>query len=296
METPSLPRVLPMEAPSLARVLPTEVQHVLETPVISRPSYRASTQSCRRISRYINSVMVNPDLVATNQNVNTQSSFIVSLPDPNHSLAIFDQKFINLVETFIAADSQSPPSYTAALGGIDAEIHRLVDKTKTGSFVHYSVKPANQTVAYARIVCRLKLRLRVETEHRIRIVSITYGRTTPGDAIYTGDLAAYTAFIPTVKLLLNATVSKRLSLLTTDITYFYLSTPIETPEYMWIPYKFISTKMIARYQLENLNHSGYVLMQLHTSICCLPQAGILSQQRLIRHLASYGYTECPNTS
>lgn len=238
----------------------------------------------------------------TDQNVITQSNFIVSYPDPNHPLAISDQKFINLVEASLAADTQSPSSYTAALGGIDAskwiagfeaEIQRLVDKTKTGSFVHYSVKPVNQSVAYARIVCRLKLRLRAEAEHRVRI---TYGRTTPGDATYTGDLAAYTASIPTVKLLLNATVSKQLSLLTTDITDFYLGTPIESPEYMWIPYKYFTAKMIAHYQLENLNHNGHVLMQLHTSIYGLPLAGILSQQRLIRHLASHGYTECPNTS
>jgi hypothetical protein len=37
-------------------------------------------------------------------------------------------------------------------------------------------------------------------------------------------------------------------------------------------------------------------MELHKSIYGLPQAGILSQRRLIDHLAFHGYTECPNTT
>ncbi len=66
-------------------------------------------------------------------------------------------------------------------------------------------------------------------EHRVRI---TYGKTTPRESSYTGDLAVYTASTTTVKLLLNATVSESANLLATDINDFYLGTPIDHPEYI----------------------------------------------------------------
>ena len=119
------------------------------------------------------------------------------------------------MEAAISADVESPPSYSVALlgtaaadwaAGFTAEIHRLVVKTKTGKFVNANTKPPNQRIAYARIVCRLKQRLHSPPEYRVRI---TYGRTTPGESTYSGDLAAYTASsLVTVKLLFNATIQK----------------------------------------------------------------------------------------
>jgi hypothetical protein len=51
------------------------------------------------------------------------------------------------------------------------------------------------------------------------------------------------------------------------------------------------------YRLDTLQRNGLALMQLNESIYGLPQAGILSQQRLLlNHLKTYGYTECDNTS
>ncbi len=67
-------------------------------------------------------------------------------------------------------------------------------------------------------------------------------------------LHTLTASIKTVKLLLNATVPERANLLRTDITDFYIGTPISTPEYMWIPYKFFSPALIALYHLKRLQH------------------------------------------
>jgi hypothetical protein len=210
--------------------------------------------------------------------------------------------FMNLAEAVQRADMDSPPSYGAAISGpepqkwIDGfatEIHRLVTKTQTGRFVSARTKPLLQRVAYARIVCRLKHRISGLSEHRVRI---TYGRTTPGESIYSGDLAAYTASMSTVKLLLNAVVSEDAKFLTTDITDFYLGTPIGTPEYMWIPYKYFSPQLISQYNLQHLHHNGLILMELNKSIYGLPQAGILSQRRLLDHLSLHGYNECPQTS
>ncbi len=228
----------------------------------------------------------------------------VFLPSTYHEIPVTDveQKYINFVEAAIASDIESPASYGVALAGPNAslwaagfaaEIHRLVVKTKTGKFVSANTKPPHQRVAYARIVCRLKQRLHDHPEYRVRI---TYGRTTPGESSYSGDLAAYTASIATVKLLFNATLSEMAHLLTSDITDFYLGTDIASPEYMWIPLKYFSSELIKKYNLDLLQHNGLVLMELNKSIYGLPQAGILSQQKLIQHLNFHGYTECPHTS
>lgn len=113
---------------------------------------------------------------------------------------------------------------------------------------------------------------------------------------YAGDLAAYTASFAKVKLLLNAVVSEAVKFLTSDITDFYLGTPISSPEFMWIPLKYFSAKLITLYNLISIQHNGMVMMQLDKSIYGLPQAGILSQQRLVEQLSFHGYTECPNSS
>jgi hypothetical protein len=294
-ELPCVPRVEP------PLTIPTVVELPIVLPLI--PILPAMEPSSTQI---LFSAVIPPARVSSRTskpNPRYASNLLISYADPLHPDSIADQSFINLVEATISADGESPSSYSDALArsdadkwiaGFDAEIYRLVVKTKTGTFVNASMLPKHRRVAYARIVCRFKKRLAAASEHRVRI---TYGRTTPGEATYTGDLAAYTASITTVKCLLNAAVSEQANLLSTDITDFYLGTDIAEPEYMWIPFKFFSPSLVTLYRLDTLQqYNGLILMQLNKNIYGLPQAGILSQQRLISHLKSYGYTECANTS
>ena len=80
-----------------------------------------------------------------------------------------------------------------------------------------------------------------------------------------------------------------------DIKYFYLCTPLERPKYMRISLKHIPHDIQPRYNMAQFVHNDYVLMEINTSIYGLPQAGWLSQERLVTHLASRGYRQCTNT-
>ena len=99
----------------------------------------------------------------------------------------------------------------------------------------------------------------------------------------------------TIRLLLNAVVSEHASFLTADIKNFYLGTPLERKEYMRINIKHIPADVQKQYNIADMVHNEHVIMEISRSIYGLPQAGKLSQDRLIMHLAKHGYTQCPNT-
>ena len=119
-----------------------------------------------------------------------------------------------------------------------------------------------------------------------------------GDRItYDGEVSAHVAAMPTVKLFLNAAVSENASLMTLDISDFYLGTPLPRPEYMRIPSTNIPTSILDKYKLRNyLDSKGMLLLQINKTLWGLPQSGLLSKQRLCKHLASHGYHECTLTS
>ena len=51
----------------------------------------------------------------------------------------------------------------------------------------------------------------------------------------------------------------------------------------------------ACYNVAQFVQNDHVLIKINTSIYGLPQAGKLSQDRLVKHLASHGYSQCTNT-
>jgi hypothetical protein len=119
-----------------------------------------------------------------------------------------------------------------------------------------------------------------------------------GDRItYTGDVSAHVAAMPTVKIFLNAAASENASLLTLDISDFYLGTPMDRPEYMRIPAKNIPKSILEKYALHKyIDTKGMVLLEINKTLWGLPQSGLLSKQRLCHHLATHGYHECALTS
>ena len=112
---------------------------------------------------------------------------------------------------------------------------------------------------------------------------------------YPGATAAYTASLETVRILLNAIVSDDETFFTADLKDFYLDTPLERPEYMRISLKHIPLDIQVRYNVAAFAHNGHVLMEINRSIYGLPQAGKLSQDRLVAHLATHGYKQCIHT-
>jgi hypothetical protein len=69
-------------------------------------------------------------------------------------------------------------------------------------------------------------------------------------------------------------------------------------EYVRIERNKLSATAVAAHNLESLFHNNAVYyFEIRKCMCMygLPQAGRLSQLRLISHLQSHGYIQCPNT-
>ena len=58
-------------------------------------------------------------------------------------------------------------------------------------------------------------------------------------------------------------------------------------EYMKLPFAIIPDEIIAPY---NLKDEGWVYIEIRQGIPGLKQAGLIANDRLIRHLAKFGYT------
>jgi hypothetical protein len=121
--------------------------------------------------------------------------------------------------------------------------------------------------------------------------------TVGGDCIdYKGKVSTPTAVLTTVKLLLNSVISTpNAKFMTADIKDFYLNMPMNCYEYMRIPTKDIPASIMEQYNLEPLVHNNHVLVKIRKGMYGLPQAGMLVNECLIKHLATYGYRPTDRT-
>ena len=114
--------------------------------------------------------------------------------------------------------------------------------------------------------------------------------TIGGDRInYTGVTKANTAAMPVVKMLLQSVVSDDAEFMTIDIKDFYLNTELPRSEWMRIPVKFLSAAILDKHNLRPFINDGAVIFEVVKSLYGLPHAGKISQDELIRHLATHGY-------
>ena len=114
--------------------------------------------------------------------------------------------------------------------------------------------------------------------------------TIGGDRInYTGVTKANTAAMPVVKMLLQSVVSDDAEFMTIDIKDFYLNTELPRSEWMRIPVKFLSAAILDKHNLRPFINDGVVIFEVVKSLYGLPHAGKISQDELIRHLATHGY-------
>jgi hypothetical protein len=81
----------------------------------------------------------------------------------------------------------------------------------------------------------------------------------------------------------------------TDIKGFYLNTKMEHYEHMRLPLSVIPPQVIIQYNLLPLVHNSYVYMEIRKGMYGLPQAGILANKKLTKHLAPYGYVPTKST-
>ncbi len=110
------------------------------------------------------------------------------------------------------------------------------------------------------------------------------------------DVSARTASLDVVKLLIHSVVSDNKKWFTIDIKDFYLGTPLPTErhEFIRIERKKISDQAMLDHQLDRLLYNNNVYFRIEKYMYGLPQAGRLSQLRLIQHLRKNGYIQSPS--
>ncbi len=101
----------------------------------------------------------------------------------------------------------------------------------------------------------------------------------------------------TVKLHLNSVIlTKGAPYCTIDLKDLYLMTPMTCPEYMRMKIKDLPEEFVTMYNLTNETTSDdFVHIKIQTGMYGHPQAGILAQKLLEKHLNKHGYHQSPIT-
>ncbi len=111
------------------------------------------------------------------------------------------------------------------------------------------------------------------------------------------NVSARTADLDVVKLLIHSVISSDKQWITIDIKDYYLGTPLPASryEYIRIPLRMVPAAVLDGYNLHPYITHGHVYFEIRKCMYGLPQAGKLSQLRLIEYLSQHGFTQCPNT-
>jgi hypothetical protein len=159
---------------------------------------------------------------------------------------------------------------------------RMPTGTDTIHFIKREQVPSDRKVTYGRIVATIRPQ-KSET-HRVRL-------TVGGNLIdYPGDVSTPTADMTTAKILFNSVISTPdVRFMCTDVKDFYLNTPMARYEYMRLPLRILPQEIMDQYELLPLVHNGWIYVEIRKGMYGLPQAGIITNQRLEKHLAKYGY-------
>jgi hypothetical protein len=169
------------------------------------------------------------------------------------------------------------------------ELNRLINSTQSMSFIDPRCKPSDRIASYYNPQCQIK----IKEGKQIYRVRGTYGGNRTD---YVGDTAAWTADLETVKVLLNAVVSENSNWMTIDIKDFYLGTPMEREEYMWIDRAQLTDTILTQYADSIHFANNRAMVKIVKGIYGLPHAGKIAQERLIALLYEHGFNQSTNTA
>ena len=77
--------------------------------------------------------------------------------------------------------------------------------------------------------------------------------------------------------------------MTTDIKYFYYSTPLSIYKYMQIPLNIITDEIIQQYNLKDISVNGIVYIEIQKGILGLKQAAKLADNCLCIQWSKFDY-------
>ena len=160
--------------------------------------------------------------------------------------------------------------------------------TDTVIWLHPDQLPPDKRATYMRICANY--RPQKDDPYRIRC-------TIGGNRIiYLGPTRTPAADLTLFKLFLNSVIStKNAKFMNIDLKDFYLSSYMDEPEYMLVPFKHFPPDIVKHYQLDKLVKNGLVLAKVIKGMYGLPQAGRLAYDQLTKHLALAGYTPTEHT-
>ena len=140
--------------------------------------------------------------------------------------------------------------------------------------------PDGKSVTYGSFVCD---HIPLETEQwRVRLV-------VGGDKLpYESESGSPAANLQDTKVLLNSVISKASKgarFMICDLKYFFLATPMESPEYMKIPYKYFPEDICKKYNLDTLVHAdGYIYCKINKGMYGLKQTAVDTYNKLSTYL------------
>ena len=83
--------------------------------------------------------------------------------------------------------------------------------------------------------------------------------------------------------------------MTLDLKDHFLVSPMQTPEYMNIPQKFLPPDIISKDNLQSKFHNGYIYFEINRGMYGLKQAAFLAYNFLVQNLQPYGFYPIPLT-
>jgi hypothetical protein len=182
-------------------------------------------------------------------------------------------------------------SYTIELGCLAQGIPGVSNGTNTIVFIRQDNVPINQRkdITYGR-VCINCCPERADPNR----TCLTIGGNC---IIYPGDWGTPTVAMVTVKIHLNSVVSTKGACYSTiNLKDFYLNTPMACPEFMRMKLAELPKEFTRIYKLHDLaNPNCFISIKIQKGMYCLPQAGILAQELLKKHLNKHGYLQSPIT-
>ena len=151
------------------------------------------------------------------------------------------------------------------------------------TIIHPLQIPSNQKVTFASLVCDHRP---LKLEHW-RVHSVVGGDklTCPYDTV---SLAAN---LLETKLYLNSVISdseKGARFMTLDLKDHFLTSLMQTPEYIKLPQKYIHPDIINKYNLQSKFHNGYIYCEINKGMYGLKQAPLLAYNFLEKILQLYG--------
>ena len=178
------------------------------------------------------------------------------------------------------------PNRARWIKALSEEFVRLVRTTKTMKPILMKDIPPDRRgdITYISPQCKEKV-VDKEITERVRLAA-------GGDKInYDGPTTAHVADISAVKILINSVVSDKALWATADIKDFYLGTPLPRTEYVRVQLHLLPDELIELLQLREFIERGSVLFEVNKAMYGLPNAGLISQDRLFGHLDHHGYKQ-----